>query len=145
MLNYTCQKDKWNISERANFQNISVKLIAKRSLRLSRNLGFFFLFWIWNKLRIITDNSSRSTSAVAEPAKYPHDHTACCYQLIVEGSLLEGLSEGKLFTFQGIISFALQLIQYSVALWGGARQRTRKPWKDSDDVKVFKLLSYLGF
>jgi len=34
-------------------------------------------------------------------AKYPHDHATCCYQLIVEGSLLEGLSEGKRFTFQG--------------------------------------------
>lgn len=34
-------------------------------------------------------------------AKYPHDHATCCYQLIVEGSLLEGLSEGKHFTFQG--------------------------------------------
>lgn len=81
-------------------------------------------------------------------AKYPHDHATCCYQLIVEGSLLEGLSEGKHFTFQGdhfLCTPADSTLLHCEEEQGTGRTRTRKPWKDSDDVKVFKLLNYAGF
>lgn len=138
----TDKKHNWNVSERPKL-SISAKIIIRGSLRLQRYFGtfYFILFFNLEPAQSMRWHLLKELRSHFSAGSIQGINTTITLLLSIS---FTGVPEWRHYTFQSIDS-CVQLTWHSIASWVWARHRTRKPFKDGDDLKASKLLSNSDF